>query len=205
VTYPFPARFDEAMTFAAERHSKQLRKCTGIPYITHPLIVAETLAYHYPSRHDLIVAGVLHDVVEDTNTTVVEVEERFGRVVAVLVAAVTKPELANDSPEPNAEAKVVRWKAQRQAMLDALDSDELHAGDDVLRLKAADALANLRAISRDLSTPGVGSAVWSRFKVGREDSLWFYEAILDKVSRLEREPLIGELRRELEAVRAVPA
>jgi hypothetical protein len=53
--------------------------------------------------------------------------------------------------------------------------------------------------------PGqVGSTVWSRFKVGREESLWFYEAILAKVSRLEGEPLISELRRELEAVRAVP-
>jgi hypothetical protein len=90
-------------------------------------------------------------------------------------------------------------------MLDALDSDDLHADDDVLRLKAADALGNLRPISRDLSTPGVGSTVWSRFKVGREESLWFYEAILAKVSRLEGEPLIGELRRELEAVRAAPA
>jgi (p)ppGpp synthase/HD superfamily hydrolase len=205
VTYPFPARFDEALTFAAECHSKQLRKCTGIPYITHPLIVAETLAYHYPSSHDLIVAAVLHDVVEDTDTTIDEVEKRFGAEVAALVAAVTKPELAIDSSEPSPETKVVRWKAQRQAMLDALDSDDLHANDDVLRLKAADALANLRAISRDLSTPGVGSTVWSRFKVGREESLWFYEAILAKVARLEGKPLVGELRRELEAVRAAPA
>jgi (p)ppGpp synthase/HD superfamily hydrolase len=204
VTYPFPARFDEALTFAAERHSKQLRKCTGIPYITHPLIVAETLAYHYPSSHSLIVAALLHDVVEDTDTTIVEVEERFGAEVAVLVAAVTKPELANDSPEQNVEAKAIRWKAQRQAMLDALHADDQHANADVLRLKAADALANLRAISRDLSTPGVGSTVWSRFKVGREDSLWFYEAILAKVSRLEGEPLVGELQRELETVRAAP-
>lgn len=205
MTYPFPARFDEALTFAAERHSKQLRKCTGIPYITHPLIVAETLAYHYPSSHALIVAGVLHDVVEDTDTTIDEVGKRFGAEVAVLVAAVTKPELAIDSPEPNSEAKAVRWKAQRQAMLDALDSGDLNANDDVLRLKAADALANLRTISRDLSTPGVGNTVWSRFKVGREVSLWFYEAILGKVSRLEGEPLVGELRRELELVRAAPA
>ncbi|UCH27301.1 MAG: HD domain-containing protein [Trueperaceae bacterium] len=112
----FPERFQEALFYAATHHAGQLRKGTAIPYITHPLIVAETLAYHYPGRHDLILAGVLHDVIEDTESTFAEVEARFGTGVAHLVAAVTKPD---DHPDLPTE-RLARWRFQRQDLKDGL-------------------------------------------------------------------------------------
>jgi (p)ppGpp synthase/HD superfamily hydrolase len=195
--FEFPLGFLEALSFAAERHGRQLRKGSGVPYITHPVLVAETLAYHYPQSPDLIIAGLLHDVVEDTDTSLELVEEEFGSNVARLVEAVTKPELELAPADTEQEAKVERWRAQRNAMLEALDDEE----EDVLRLKAADSLLNLRAIRRDLEAPGVGPGVWRRFKVGREESLDYYRRVLEEVRRLGNEPIVQELQRELEAVR----
>jgi (p)ppGpp synthase/HD superfamily hydrolase len=197
--FEFPPGFLEALSFAAERHGRQLRKGSAVPYITHPVLVAETLAYHYPRSHDLIIAGLLHDVVEDTDTSPELVEEEFGSKVARLVEAVTKPELELTPPNTDQEAKVERWRAQRNAMLEALKGED----EDVLRLKAADSLLNLRAIRRDLETPGVGPLVWWRFKVGREESLDYYRRVLEEVRRLGNEPIVQELQRELEAVQVV--
>jgi (p)ppGpp synthase/HD superfamily hydrolase len=194
--FEFPSGFLEALSFAMERHGRQLRKGSGVPYITHPVLVAETLAYHYPQSPDLIIAGLLHDVVEDTDASLELVEEEFGSKVARLVEAVTKPELELAPSDTDQEAKVERWRAQRNAMLEALDGED----EDVLRLKAADSLLNLRAIRRDVETPSVGPLVWRRFKVGREESLDYYRRVLERVRRLGGEPIVQELQRELEAV-----
>ena len=92
--------------------------------------------------------------------------------------------------------KVERWRVQRLEMLAHLGNDK-----DVLRLKAADALANLKAIQRDLANPGVGDTIWSRFKVGREESLWYYKEILTRVHEgIGNEPLIGELEAVLSRI-----
>ena len=77
-----------AYAFAVEAHAKQLRE-SGEPYINHPLAVAETLA---SLRMDTatIVAAVCHDVSEDCDVPMSELESRFGREVARLVDGVTK-------------------------------------------------------------------------------------------------------------------
>jgi (p)ppGpp synthase/HD superfamily hydrolase len=177
--------FNDALQFALQAHASDVRKETQIPYITHPVIVAETLAYYYPNNDALVLAGLLHDTVEDTDTPITVIREKFGERVATLVAAVTKPLERDDLPED----KIERWKVQRLEMLAHLGGD-----NDVLRLKAADALANLKAVARDLTHPEVGEGVWSRFKVGRQESLWYYQEILSKVNAgIANEPLTREL------------
>lgn len=80
-----------AVRFAAERHSRQRRK--GIdaePYVNHLIEVADLLARASgPADPQLVMAGVLHDTIEDAGVTLAELEERFGPVVAALVAEVT--------------------------------------------------------------------------------------------------------------------
>lgn len=184
----FPEPFLEALRFASERHARQLRKGSAVPYITHPVIVAETLAYRYPRRPELVVAGVLHDVVEDTAATLGEVEATFGARVARLVAVVTKPD-GDDPALPRAQP--ARWRAQREAMLRYLD--EARPGDrtDALRLKAADTLANLRALARDLDA---GIDAWERLKAGRGGSLWYYGEVVQRVrAGIADEPLADDL------------
>jgi (p)ppGpp synthase/HD superfamily hydrolase len=204
---PLP-RWNDAVAFVAVHHGDDLRKGTRIPYVTHLMAVAETLAYHYPEHDDLIVAGLLHDVVEDTHATFDAVAERFGERVAALVRAVSKDDHAmaawDGLPVPTGEldatARQGLWKRRRLFMLAHVTGSGVDT--DVLRLKAADAHANLGAILRDLENPAVGAAVWQRFNVGREESLWFYGAVADAVEAgIGAEPLAKRLGGVLERVR----
>ena len=211
-----PKGWSDALALAVARHGETLRKGGGrVPYVTHVVAVAETLAYHYPERDDLIVAGLLHDVVEDTNTTLDEVRSRFGDAVADLVRAVSKDDAAMERAngwtvaERTAgmtadERRAWLWRARREFLLSLLrppadEHDE--AAKDVFRLKAADAHANLGAIARDLRI--VGPAVWDRFKVGRDESLWYYRSVVERVEQaIGEEALARELRGVYEGVEA---
>ena len=77
-----------AFEFAAERHSGQVRK-SGEPYVIHPLGVAKICA-QLRQQPAVIAAALLHDVVEDTETTIEELGVEFGDDVAVLVDGVPK-------------------------------------------------------------------------------------------------------------------
>jgi guanosine-3',5'-bis(diphosphate) 3'-pyrophosphohydrolase len=79
---------EKAYTLAMNAHKDQLRK-SGEPYIVHPLCVANILA-ELELDKESIVAGILHDVVEDTDFTIVQVREMFSDEIALLVDGVTK-------------------------------------------------------------------------------------------------------------------
>ena len=92
-----PARADDvrrivdAAAFAADRHRHQRRKdVDATPYINHPLQLAHVLmAEGDVDEVDTIIAAILHDTIEDTKTTVDEIESRFGKEVAAIVMEVT--------------------------------------------------------------------------------------------------------------------
>ncbi|MDQ3396453.1 MAG: HD domain-containing protein [Deinococcota bacterium] len=176
--------FQTALLFAAQAHAGQRRKGGQVPYITHVVGVAESLVYFYPGNTALAVAGLLHDLVEDTAVTQDDLQARFGPAVTALVMAVTKPD--DDS---------LSFNEKRRATLTALTPER----PDVLRLKAADALSNLSAIRRDLLW--TGERAWDKFKASKEESLQYYRDILTRVRQgLADEALVVELERELEAV-----
>ena len=79
---------DKAYAFAEKKHHGQYRK-TGEPYIVHPLFVADILTSIKADR-ETIIAALLHDVVEDTETSKNDIKEQFGPSVAKLVDGVTK-------------------------------------------------------------------------------------------------------------------
>ena len=103
-THPEPtplALVLKAALFAADRHRNQKRKGRrGAPYINHPLAVAECLATAGIDDPDILAAALLHDTVEDTDTSLAELEELFGQRVASIVAEVT-----DDKSLPKAERK----------------------------------------------------------------------------------------------------
>ena len=172
-----PAR---ARAFATAAHAGQRRKGTRLPYVVHPIEVAETLARHYPADVELIAAGYLHDTLEDTATDAVDLEREFGPRVAGLVRGVTAVRGAN-------------WRATREGQLAHLAG----APRDVLRLKAADALSNARAIGRDREVHG--EAVWKRFAAPPDDVRWYYRSILDRVrGGLGSEPIVALLAAAVE-------
>ncbi len=90
-----------AVRFSAEKHKAQRRKGSdSSPYINHPIAVAETLWTVGGVRDMSVVAAILHDTVEDTETTFAEVEEHFGPVVRSLVE-----EVSDDKSLPKLERK----------------------------------------------------------------------------------------------------
>ena len=86
-----PSRLLEALAFAAEKHRDQRRKdAEASPYINHPIAVASVLAVEAQvTDESTLIAAILHDTVEDTETSVSELVRTFGDEVAQLVAEVT--------------------------------------------------------------------------------------------------------------------
>lgn len=78
----------KAEVFAAKAHKGQLR-ASGEPYLHHPLSVAYMLA-EWGSDFTTVLAGLLHDVIEDAGVSKEELEKRFGKDVAFIVDALTK-------------------------------------------------------------------------------------------------------------------
>ena len=167
------ARWDDALRFAATMHGSQMRKGTSLPYITHPIGVAELLGRYYPTNSDLAIAGLLHDTVEDTAATSEQIRSLFGPAVAALVDGVTKRDGAN-------------WRETRQMQIDKIASVEL----DVVRLKLADAMHNASSVLADLRSEG--PAVWKRFRATPADVCWYYGGLLTAIhARLGSEPLVS--------------
>jgi (p)ppGpp synthase/HD superfamily hydrolase len=86
----------KAYRFGDEKHFGQKRKFTGVDYISHPIAVSYIVATYKKSKHleELIVAAILHDTLEDTDTTFDEIAREFTPLVATLVF-----ELSSDKDE----------------------------------------------------------------------------------------------------------
>ena len=88
---------ERAIQFATQAHKGQFRKYTGEPYITHPLAVMEIVKGVPGHTPEMLVAAVLHDVVEDTDVSLMEIQEEFGDAVSDLVLHLTD---ISTPPEP---------------------------------------------------------------------------------------------------------
>ncbi len=121
-----------AAEFAADRHRTQRRKdAEASPYINHPLAVAAILAEEGDvTDATVLAAALLHDTVEDTETSIVEIEQLFGHDVARIVAEVTE-----DKSLDKAERK--RLQVERAH----------HKSQGAKLVKLADKIANLRDIA----------------------------------------------------------
>lgn len=129
---------EHAIDFATKAHDGQKRK-SGEPYIIHPLSVAGTLI-DWGMDIDTVLAGVLHDTVEDTDATLDEIENLFGRDVAFLVDGVTKVSQARAGMR-NLESYLPQTKDNLSKLLIAVGQDVR-----VVIIKLADRLHNLSTL-----------------------------------------------------------
>src|SRR5690242_18396706 len=90
-----------AVTWASQMHGDQVRSLDRAPFVLHPLEVA-SLLYGRGFDDDVIVAGVLHDLVENTEATVADVRARFGERAAAIVDAVSEDDSIADYGERKA-------------------------------------------------------------------------------------------------------
>lgn len=163
------ARFDSALAYASDAHRQQQRKGTDTPYVAHLLAVCAIVLEH-GGDEDQAIAALLHDVVEDQGgkPRLVDVEKRFGPRVASIVAACSDADVVPKPP----------WKERKQRYIEAL----AHHAPEVWRVSAADKLHNANTILADYLE--LREELWSRFKGGREGTLWYYRALADEFRRL---------------------
>ncbi len=136
-TYLAPEQIERvrgAYAVGARAHASQKRK-SGEPYITHPLAVAGLLAGLHLDA-ETIIAAILHDTLEDTGLTRVQLETGFGEIVTELVDGVTKLERVDFASRFEADAESFR------KMLLAMARDLR-----VILIKLADRLHNMRTLS----------------------------------------------------------
>jgi len=169
----YSSRLYDAIELAARAHHHQVRKGTEIPYIVHPLAVASMLI-RIKTPEPVVIAALLHDVLEDTPVTVEEILGQFGPDVADLVAAVSEPD------------KSASWEDRKSHTIEYL---EKHANDDVLIVALADKLDNIRAIREGLESHG--EIFWARFNRPREKQKWYYQRLKSVFStRVRNEPAL---------------
>ena len=175
----FSPLIDRALVVSATAHRNQVRKGSQVPYVIHPVHVALLLIRHqFPD--EVIIAALLHDVVEDTSITLAELRTEFGEEVARLVAAVSEQKTEGAEPLP--------WKVRKEAQLRKLG----HADRHIAAIKTADALHNLQATLCDLTQRG--PEVWTRFRASQSDQLWYYRSLHEVLTqRLGDHPLLTEL------------
>ena len=155
-------QIEEAIEIAAEAHQGQYRKGTDTPYITHPYAVGLILM-EAGCTEAVIIAGILHDTVEDTDLTLEFIRERFGDAIANIVDGCS-------------EDKALRWRARKTERIEALRS----ASPEVCTVTCADKLHNLRTIISEHDL--IGDAVWDRFHGGVEDQAWYYRSVLGAIA-----------------------
>lgn len=145
-----------AIEFAAHAHNGQFRKGTDIPYIVHPIDVMQQLI-KYNASYDAVVAGLLHDTLEDTTTTETDLQRLFGERITNLVIGASEPD------------KTLSWQERKVHTLETLAKS---TDTEQLMVICADKLSNLSSIKSDLDM--LGDAVWARFNRGYENQKWYY-------------------------------
>ncbi len=138
-------------------------KGSNIPYLAHPFALALILECA-GFDEDVVIAGLLHDLVEDTDVTLDEIRVSFGDAVAETVAACSEIKLDSTGQKRP-------WADRKRDHLQALETASLAAKAVTL----ADKVNNLTAIAMDLDE---GRDVWPTFNAPRDDVLAYYRAMI---------------------------
>ena len=164
--------FTEALRFAAEKHDGQRRRMSDVPYVLHPIEVA-TIVGTMTDDQETLAAALLHDTVEDAGVSLEELEERFGRRVALLVMAETEDKRYNRPPEET-------WHVRKEETLLILQNTNDLA---VKMLWLGDKLANMRSFHRAYLREG--NAFWRLFnQKDQAEQAWYYKTIGELLSDL---------------------
>lgn len=179
----FSQAVEQALRVAIDAHAGQMRKgADQTPYVVHPLHVALILA-RWGQDDDVLVAGLLHDVVEDAPAwTLARVEERFGHHVAKLVDELT-------------EDKSKNWDERKRAGITHVP----HISPQAATIKAADKLHNLQSLVFELRTQPADE-VWARFRGGREKTLAMSAELVEALSKRIEPRIAKSLRAALKSV-----
>jgi (p)ppGpp synthase/HD superfamily hydrolase len=181
-------RYEAALVMATQLHADQMRKGTGIPYISH-LLGVSSLVLEHGGTEDQAIAGLLHDAVEDQGgkETLERIRKHFGSDVADMVDHCTD---AYEEPKPD-------WGPRKEKYIAEIADMSASAA----LVSCADKLHNARAILSDLRE--IGDDLWGRFTGKKRGTLWYYRSLVDAFDKVAPGRLASELRRTVEVIESL--
>lgn len=171
----------KAIQTALKMHDRQLRKLDGDIYAAHPLEVGLLLAGVHASD-EVVIAGILHDTVEDTALTLEEIDKIFGSKVAFLVKGCSESDKSLD------------WKRRKIEMIQYVKN---HASNDEKLIIMVDKLSNIKSMYRYIASHKKYD-IWDKFNAGYSDQKWYYEEMIKALDSLKLNPDYRGLFDELE-------
>jgi|SRR5689334_13770314 len=189
-------RINHALAFAAKHHDRQVRKGTRLPYLTHPANVAIVLT-RYGRDEDTVIAGILHDVIEDCvrenytrDMLAQRIGDKFGMNVLDTVLAITLRNIDDKGTDLSSDER-------RDDYLERLAS----ASESARWVCAADKLHNAGSIVADLKRTIDPSTVWGRFSAGRDGTVRWYRRVYERLRAVGfTAAIMDELRRVVETL-----
>lgn len=176
-------KIQQAINLTSRLHLGQVRKGdSGLPYISHPFSVAWILS-NYTEDEDVIIGGLLHDVLEDVKGYYYDDMVRdFGERVAQIVKGVS------EDKDPNVESdERATWEERKSKYLAGLE----HDSEESLMVCAADKIHNLQSMINAYKKKG--EALWENFNSPKEKKLWLYQEILKFMKGRLNNPIVNEL------------
>lgn len=179
-------RFTEAVAYAIDAHGSQTRKGGDVPYVAHLLAVA-SLVLEAGGDEEMAIAGLLHDTIEDTDTTAADIAGAFGGRVAAIVEACTE---TDEKPKPP-------WRPRKERYIANLAAPRTPT--EVLVVSLADKLHNARSMLADYRHLGEEVAGW--FSAGPQEQLWYYQTLAGIFSARLPGAMTNEFRRTVDELR----
>ncbi len=175
-------KIQKAIYIATHQHRHQERKSSELPYIVHPFSVAWILS-EQTKDEDIVVAGLLHDVLEDTEGYLyADICKDFGERVAKIVSEVT-------------ENKELPWRERKEKYIEVFEN----SSQESLMVATADKIHNLTSLHEEMLETGK-SHFGTKFK-SYDESKWFYESVYGVMERrLENKILLAEFEEILKLV-----
>lgn len=183
-------RFEHALRYAGHIHAGQTRQGTEVPYMAHLLGVA-SIVLEYGGSENEAIAALLHDTAEEGGgkRRLEDIRVRFGEEVANIVDGCTD---CLDDPRPP-------WRTRKAAYIGRIP----RLSDQVRLVVTADLLHNARSNLKDLREHG--DRVWSRFKGGKDGTLWYYRCVVQAFKTVGITHLLEELERVVVEVEKLAA
>ena len=186
VSLLFSPLVEEALRVAARCHAGQTRKGCEVPYLTHPAAVALILARAGFDEDDVLAAAILHDVVEDSDYSMAELERDFPAPVLAYVAALTERKRDEQGNRRD-------WESRKREHIAEIAGAPLPARAIAL----ADKLHNLGTMVYDLQR---GTNVWERFNAPSERIRWYYSEMI--AAAAQEDPALASLANACRALLA---
>ena len=166
---------EKAAAIAARGHKEQVRKHGAVPYIVHPFMVSRLLEKH-GFRDEVVAAGLVHDVLEDTDVTPDEIEKELGTEVLDLVQGLS-------------EEKELPWEDRKLGYIELVRK----GSDDVKAISVADKVHNMTNMLHAYEE--MGDELWVAFSRPKEKRVWFEQQVLKMFDESGfKHPLVEEYR-----------